>query len=65
MGVADPDDACARWWDGTLATALPAPFPWVLSGLAALRTSGAATWSQPAARSTSASACWSRVDTRP
>jgi phosphoglycolate phosphatase-like HAD superfamily hydrolase len=43
MGVPDPDTACARWWDGALATALPAPFPKVLSGLAALRASGTAT----------------------
>ncbi|MGW0669886.1 HAD hydrolase-like protein [Streptomyces sp. NPDC002746] len=32
-----PDDACARWWDGALAAALPALFPGVLTGLLALR----------------------------
>ncbi|MGC9502057.1 hypothetical protein ACP4J0_38545, partial [Streptomyces sp. WG7] len=38
LGVADPDDACARWWDGALAAALPAVFP----GLLALRAVNAA-----------------------
>lgn len=42
MGVTDPDAACDHCWDGALATALPDPFPGVLSGLAALRASGTA-----------------------
>ncbi|MEV6425053.1 HAD family hydrolase [Streptomyces sp. NPDC051662] len=37
LGVTDPDGACARWWDGALAAALPATFPGVLTGLLALR----------------------------
>ncbi|MFJ2416111.1 HAD family hydrolase [Streptomyces brevispora] len=37
LGVTDPDDACTRWWDGALATALPSVFPGVLTGLLALR----------------------------
>lgn len=37
LGVTDPDDACARWWDGALAAALPSVFPGVLTGLLALR----------------------------
>ncbi len=42
LGVADPDDACARWWDGALATIPAAPYPGVLPGLTALRASGVA-----------------------
>lgn len=42
LGVADPDDACTRWWDGALAAHLPQPFPGVLPGLLALREAGTA-----------------------
>ncbi|MFE7752135.1 HAD family hydrolase [Streptomyces sp. NPDC057428] len=42
LGVSDPEDACARWWDSALASALPAPFPGVLSGLLALHAHGVA-----------------------
>ncbi|MFJ7209457.1 HAD family hydrolase [Streptomyces sp. NPDC098789] len=37
LGVADPDDACSRWWDGALAAAPPSAFPGVLTALLALR----------------------------
>ncbi|MFJ8677327.1 HAD family hydrolase [Streptomyces sp. NPDC093589] len=42
LGVSDPDDACARWWDGALAAALPAPFPGALTGLLALHAADVA-----------------------
>lgn len=42
LGVADPDDACARWWDAALAATPVELFPGVLSGLLALRAQGAA-----------------------
>lgn len=35
LGVADPDDARARWWDGALAAVPPTVFPGVLTGLPA------------------------------
>ncbi|MFI9724652.1 HAD family hydrolase [Streptomyces sp. NPDC052396] len=42
LDVADPDDACDRWWDGA-ASAIPVEtFPGVLSGLLALRAQGTA-----------------------
>ncbi|MFJ5850817.1 HAD family hydrolase [Streptomyces sp. NPDC092903] len=42
LGVTDPDNALARYWDGALAAALPALFPGVLTGLLALRADDAA-----------------------
>ncbi|MEV7236747.1 hypothetical protein AB0N06_23045 [Streptomyces sp. NPDC051020] len=42
LDVADPDDACARWWDAALAAAPVELFPRVLSGLLALRAQGTA-----------------------
>ncbi|WEH37279.1 HAD family hydrolase [Streptomyces sp. AM 4-1-1] len=42
LGVADPDDACARWWDGALASRLPDVFSGVLAGLLALHAEGVA-----------------------
>ncbi|MCX4458647.1 HAD family hydrolase [Streptomyces sp. NBC_01728] len=43
LDVADPDDACDRWWDGALSATPVEPFPGVLSGLLALRAQGTAT----------------------
>ncbi|WP_328842993.1 HAD family hydrolase [Streptomyces sp. NBC_00258] len=42
LDVADPDDACDRWWDGAASTTPVETFPGVLSGLLALRTQGTA-----------------------
>ena len=42
LDVADPDDACDRWWDGAMSATPVEPFPGVLSGLLALRTQGTA-----------------------
>ncbi|WP_331759874.1 HAD family hydrolase (plasmid) [Streptomyces sp. NBC_01525] len=42
LDVADPDDACARWWDSAMAATPIAAFPGVLPGLQALRDRGAA-----------------------
>jgi phosphoglycolate phosphatase-like HAD superfamily hydrolase len=43
LDVADPDDACDRWWDGAMSATPVQPFPGVLSGLLALRAQGTAT----------------------
>lgn len=43
LDVADPDDACDRWWDGAMSATPIEPFPCVLSGLLALRAQGTAT----------------------
>ncbi|MFE5095920.1 HAD family hydrolase [Streptomyces sp. NPDC056638] len=43
LDVADPDDACDRWWDGAMSANSVQPFPGVLSGLLALRAQGTAT----------------------
>ncbi|MEV8101717.1 MULTISPECIES: HAD family hydrolase [unclassified Streptomyces] len=43
LDVADPDDACDRWWDGAMSAHSVQPFPGVLSGLLALRAQGTAT----------------------
>lgn len=42
LDVADPDDACDRWWDGAASAAPVKTFPGVLSGLLALRAQGTA-----------------------
>ncbi|MFF4709601.1 HAD family hydrolase [Streptomyces sp. NPDC001297] len=42
LDVADPDDACDRWWDGASAAHPVGLFPGVLSGVLALRAQGAA-----------------------
>ncbi|MEU4655020.1 HAD-IA family hydrolase [Streptomyces sp. NPDC023723] len=42
LGVADPDDACDRWWDGAASATAVHTFPGVLSGLLALRLQGTA-----------------------
>ncbi|MGW1364513.1 HAD family hydrolase [Streptomyces chartreusis] len=42
MDVADPDDACDRWWDGAASVTAVEPFPGVLCGLLALRAQGTA-----------------------
>ncbi|MGX1727985.1 HAD family hydrolase [Streptomyces diastaticus] len=42
LGVADPDAACARWWDAALAATPALPFAGVLPGLRAVRAAGAA-----------------------
>ncbi|MFF1651528.1 HAD family hydrolase [Streptomyces sp. NPDC058240] len=42
LDIADPDDACDRWWDGA-ASAIPVElFPGILCGLLALRAQGTA-----------------------
>lgn len=44
LGVRDPDDVCARWWDVALATAAGTQvFPGVLEGLMSLKDTGAST----------------------
>ncbi|MEU5298608.1 HAD family hydrolase [Streptomyces umbrinus] len=42
LNVADPDDACDRWWDGAASATPVETFPGVLSGLLALRAQGTA-----------------------
>jgi phosphoglycolate phosphatase-like HAD superfamily hydrolase len=42
LDVADPDDACDRWWNGAMAANPVEPFPSVLAGLLALRAQGTA-----------------------
>ncbi|WP_326763338.1 HAD family hydrolase (plasmid) [Streptomyces sp. NBC_01591] len=42
LDVADPDDACDRWWDGAASTLPVEPFPGILAGLLALRAQGTA-----------------------
>ncbi|MGW1412592.1 HAD family hydrolase [Streptomyces sp. NPDC002403] len=42
LDVADPDDACDRWWDGAASTLPVEPFPGILTGLLALRAQGTA-----------------------
>ncbi|MDX3867227.1 HAD family hydrolase [Streptomyces europaeiscabiei] len=43
LDVADPDDACDRWWDGAMSATPVEAFPGVLTGLLALRAQGTAT----------------------
>ncbi|MER5851890.1 hypothetical protein ABT126_33920 [Streptomyces sp. NPDC002012] len=42
LDVADPDDACDRWWDGAASTIPVQPFPGILAGPLALRAQGTA-----------------------
>lgn len=42
LDVADPDDACERWWDGASSANPVETFPGVLSGLLALHAQGTA-----------------------
>jgi len=43
LGVLNPDELCAIWWDPALATAGTALFPGVPEGLMSIKDSGAAT----------------------
>ncbi|MET9127753.1 HAD family hydrolase [Streptomyces sp. NPDC004528] len=43
LDVADPDNACDRWWDGALSATPVQPFPGVIAGLLALHAQGTAT----------------------
>ncbi|MFL4910659.1 HAD family hydrolase [Streptomyces sp. MMS24-I2-30] len=43
LDVADPDDACDRWWDGAMAATPVKAFPGTLTGLLALRAQGTTT----------------------
>ncbi|MFF4711361.1 HAD family hydrolase [Streptomyces eurythermus] len=44
LGIPNPDELCAMWWDAALATAAGTRiFPGVLEGLTALKEAGAAT----------------------
>ncbi|WP_327270867.1 hypothetical protein OG609_00280 [Streptomyces sp. NBC_01224] len=42
LDVADPGNACDRWWDGAASTIPVQPFPGILAGPLALRAQGTA-----------------------